>query len=398
MLQEIYEKFEKFELVGSRAMEIMREKSFSPQQTKILRSWTLTEVANMVQKSTKTIREHEKKLLLPKPNIINNKRQYSLRDINIIREHFKITPHKNPQVPPAIIAFTNFKGGVAKTTGAIHAAQYFARTGYKVLLIDADSQASTTSSFGYAPDEHIKEKQTLLSFFLGQNQSLKSIIMQTYWDNLDLIPANLKLYEIELELPTIRDRALNSGKTFNIHNILYGGLQQIYNIYDIVIIDCPPSMSILNTNALFAANSLIIPCPPELPDIASMIQFFGMIKGTIRKTNKSYFNFVRIMITKHDGNKAANSIVAMLRKIYGTHVMRAEMFNTQVIKRARAEMKSIYEIEKYHGSKQTLTRAVNIVDSVNKEIEEYIHDAWNNYDIEIEGLEKTNVNVIEKTI
>ncbi|MGI9214561.1 MAG: AAA family ATPase, partial [Gammaproteobacteria bacterium] len=143
-MQEIYEKFEKFELVGSRALEIMREKSFSPQQAKTLRNWTLTEAAKMIQKSTKTIREHEKKSLLLPPNIINNKRQYSLHDINIIREHFKTIPTKNHKIPPAIIAFTNFKGGVAKTTGAIHAAQYFAKSGYKVLLIDADSQASIT--------------------------------------------------------------------------------------------------------------------------------------------------------------------------------------------------------------------------------------------------------------
>lgn len=390
-MQEIYEKFEKFEIAGSRALEIMREKSFSPQQIKTLKNWNLTEAAKMVQKSVKTIREHEKKSLLPAPKIVNNKRQYTLGDINKLRKYFKTLPTKNANLPPSILAFTNFKGGVAKTTGAIHAAQYFAKNGYKVLLIDSDSQASTTSSFGYAPDEHIKENQTLLSFFLGRTDFLESLIIPTYWDNLDLIPANLKLYEVELELPAIRDRALNAGKTFSIHNLLDSGLKQIYHVYDVIIIDCPPSMSILNTNALFAANALIIPCPPELPDVASMIQFFGMIKGTIRRTNKNYYDFVRIMITKHDGNKAANSIIAMLRKIYGSHVMRAEMFNTQVIKKARAEMKSIYEIEKYKGSKQTLMRAVNIVDSVNKEIEEYIHDSWNNYDVEATNQEITTI-------
>jgi chromosome partitioning protein len=241
-LDQLYNKLEQFERVGAKALEVMRKKSFLPQKSKVLRTWNLTEVSQLVGKSTKTIRDNEKKNSLSEPKIDpkNSKRFYNLKDINSIRSFFNINPQKPPSAPPAIIAFTNFKGGVAKTTSAVHAAHFFAKSGYKTLIIDTDSQASATSAFGYAPDEHIHDNQTLLPFFLGKTANLRDSILTTYWDGLDLIPANLKLYEIELELPTIKDRAANKGKKFNIYDILDEGLTQIYDDYDVIIIDCPP--------------------------------------------------------------------------------------------------------------------------------------------------------------
>lgn len=378
-MSEAINKFAKFESLGSKALELMRKKAFSPQEEKLLRTWTITETAGIIGKSTQTIREHQKNNpeLMPQTASDSNKKLYSLKDINKLRIHFGCAPRKPLSHPPSIIAFTNFKGGVAKTTSAVHAAHYFAKSGYRVLLIDTDSQASATASFGYAPDEHIKKEETLLPFFLGNTETIKACIRKTYWENLDLIPSNLALYGIELEIPALKERSLRTGYDIKIHNILDNGLKQIYNSYDIIIIDCPPSLSILNTNALYAANAIVVPCPPEVPDIASMFQFFGMIKGTLQRFPEKEFSFVRILITKHDGSKSSNGITAVLRKLYGGHVMHSEMFNTQVIKKARSEMKSIYETTKYSGSKQTLNRAVQLVDSVNHELEEYILECWN---------------------
>lgn len=377
----IYNKLAKFEKIGSKALEIMRESAFSPIKKKILRHWGITEAAILIGKTKKTIREHEKKGTLDKAKRekSNNKRYYTLDDINKIREYFNVRPKKPNNVPPSIIAFANFKGGVAKTTNALHSAHFFSKKGYRVLLIDADSQASTTSSFGYAPDEHILDNETLLPIFLGKTNCIKKSIKKTYWSGLDLIPANLKLYEIELELPILRNKAANLGEIFYIYDILDLALKQVYELYDIIIIDCPPSMSILNTNALFASNTLIIPCLPQLPDIASMIQFFGMIKGTITKTKKNNYDLIRILIARNNGSKDSNTIVAILRKIYGRYIMRSEMLETQVIQKARLDMRSIYELSKYKGSKYTLNRAYQIMDDINKELEEEIHISWNNY-------------------
>ena len=130
-------------------------------------------------------------------------RTYSLDQINLIREHFNTRPGKTEKDETAILAFANFKGGAAKTTSAVHAAMYFAKAGYKTLFIDCDSQASATQIFGYNPDEHIKNEDTLLNC-LTADSSLNSVIRKTYWPGLDLIPANLALYGAEFTLPVKR--------------------------------------------------------------------------------------------------------------------------------------------------------------------------------------------------
>ena len=105
-------------------------------------------------------------------------------------------------------------GGVWKTTTAINAAHYFALKGYKVLFIDADSQGSGTQCFGYIPDNDIDDDSTLLPYLLGEITSLKPAIRSTYWDGLDLIPANLALYNAEFELPVKNIRAFFMSAIF----------------------------------------------------------------------------------------------------------------------------------------------------------------------------------------
>ena len=135
-------------------------------------------------------------------------------------------------------------------------------------------------------------------------------------------------------------------------------------------------MSILNTNALFAADGLIIPCPPELPDVASMFQFFEMIQDALKRYPEKEYSFAKVLMTKVDGSNTSSLVTKALRSVFGNHILRSEMLNTQVIKRARTEMQSVYEIDSYKGSKKTLERAIQIVDSVNKEIETLIKDSW----------------------
>lgn len=373
------EKFKKFEKISSTAMELIRKNEFLSKETRIAKTWNLTDSSILIGRAANTIKDHEKKGLIFKPiSEEKGKRFYSLKEINNLRKYFNTSPPKKDT--PTILAISNFKGGVAKTTTAIHGSHYFALQGYKVLLVDLDSQGTTTSCFGYSPDDHININQTLLPFFLGTTDNFSSLIMSTHWDQLDLIPANLGLYNVELELPAMKYRAISQNEDFNLYDILDHGLKQVYNNYDIIIIDCPPSMSILNTNALYAANALLIPCPPELPDIASMFQFVSMVRGVLEKFPNKEYDFTRILLTKHDGNKTSHNVAAFLRKIFGTHIMRSEMLNTQVIKQARSEMKSIYEVSKYRGSQQTLRRALQIVDDIYKEIEEHvINNIKNNY-------------------
>ncbi len=110
-----------------------------------------------------------------------SRKGYSLDEINTIRKLFPPAFVRNPKTDaPCILAVQNFKGGVGKSTIAVHLSQYFTIQGFKVLLIDLDSQASTTTMMGYNPDIDISEDDTLLPFLLGEEQSLDYAIRDTY--------------------------------------------------------------------------------------------------------------------------------------------------------------------------------------------------------------------------
>src|SRR5579872_3199999 len=149
--------FEKFELNGSKALDLFRKRAFNPGNQKVLRTWGINDASEMAGRSRKTIFDLEKDNKLPTAEIDENsgRRIYSLKHINVLRSYFGTRPSKPNHSDPAVIAVTNFKGGVWKTTTAINAAHYFALKGYRVLFIDADSQGSGTQCFGYIPDSDI---------------------------------------------------------------------------------------------------------------------------------------------------------------------------------------------------------------------------------------------------
>ena len=146
---------------GNKALEIINKTSYSPDSKKKLRTWGITETSSLINRSSNYIREQEKEGKIPSPSYQNNKRRYTLENINLLRKHFN-TKKKSLSNLACILSFANFKGGAAKTTTAVNAAQYFALNGYRVLLIDCDSQASSTYMFGYSPDKDLKQEETIL--------------------------------------------------------------------------------------------------------------------------------------------------------------------------------------------------------------------------------------------
>src|SRR3546814_587919 len=118
-----------------------------------------------------------------------------------MRGTFGTRPWRAPSDPVSILAVQNFKGGVGKSTTAVHLAQNLAIRGYRVLLIDCDSQASATTLFGYVPDLDLSEDETLYPYLReGERGTLEYAIKKTHFDGLDLIPANLRLFQSEYEL------------------------------------------------------------------------------------------------------------------------------------------------------------------------------------------------------
>ena len=144
-----------------------------------------------------------------------------------------------------IISFANQKGGVGKSTSAINIAAALGQMGKKTLLVDLDPQGNTTSGVG------INKKQIKTSSYdvLIARADVQSAITNTAFTNLDILPSNITLAGAEFELVDTENR----------ESRLKMALDKIKDIYDYIIIDCPPSLGLLTLNALGASNGVVVP-------------------------------------------------------------------------------------------------------------------------------------------
>ncbi len=169
-----------------------------------------------------------------------------------------------------IIALSNHKGGVGKTTTAVNLGAYLARAGQKVLVLDLDPQANATETLGLNPEEHTSIYETML----GQGD-VSRLPVATNIENLHLIPANADLSGIEVDLGADEHRLAR----------LHAPLQNYKTIapYDYLLIDCPPSLGVLMTCALAAADEIVIPVQCEylsLIGLTKMVDVLNEIRAT----------------------------------------------------------------------------------------------------------------------
>jgi len=171
-----------------------------------------------------------------------------------------------------IIAITNQKGGVGKTTTSVNLAAALAKMNYKVLLVDIDPQANATQGIGI--DRDYVELSTY--HVLTEEAGLDKVILHSYIDNLDVAPGEIDLAGIDLELAGVR-----KGRETRLRN----GLEKVKDQYDYIFIDCPPALGLLNTNALTSCDSVLIPVQCEYYALEGLTQLLNTIKLT-----QSHFN------------------------------------------------------------------------------------------------------------
>lgn len=163
-----------------------------------------------------------------------------------------------------IIAFANQKGGVGKTTTCVNLAAYVAAMGKKVLVVDLDPQGSATSGLGI---ELGKESKTIYDLISGDS-AIDEVIQPTLLEGLDLIPSSMDLSGAEVEMVHMPQR----------EKIIKGILDNIKDRYDFIMIDCPPSLSLITVNALTACNSVIIPMLCEYYSLIGITQLMNTIR------------------------------------------------------------------------------------------------------------------------
>ena len=183
-------------------MESLRSRSLAGRESgRHPPRFPITRTAELVGRTSAAIREAEREGRLPSVERTAAVGELAIRSRRLIRcARYSEPVRGGAGDRVAVIAVQNFKGGVGKSTVSTHLAQYFAIRGYRVCLIDCDSQGSSTALFGYVPDLDIGEDRPSIHSSESPRWQPWYAVRETHWDGLYLVPANLKLYSAEYEL------------------------------------------------------------------------------------------------------------------------------------------------------------------------------------------------------
>ena len=170
-----------------------------------------------------------------------------------------------------IIAITNQKGGVGKTTTAINLAACLAEAGQHVLLVDFDPQGNASSGLGVDLDE----VENTVYEMMAQEATLQECCVKTAQENLDVLPSNMNLAGAEIEFQEVEHK----------ERMLKNNLETVRDEYDYILIDCPPSLNILTINALTAADTVLVPIQCEYYALEGLGQVLKTVELVKRKMN-----------------------------------------------------------------------------------------------------------------
>ena len=201
-----------------------------------------------------------------------------------------------------IIAFTNKKGGVGKTTTAVNMAAYCADAGKRTLLVDIDSQGNATTALGFSKSSLKKSVHNVL---IEEDEAANNIL-PTEVELLDILPSNVDLAGAEVSLVYKKNR----------EKILKEALEKVRGDYDYIFIDCPPSLGLLTINAWVAADSVIIPLQGEYFALEGVSQLMNTI-GLVKQRLNPNLNIEGVVITMFDGRALiSKQIAAEIKKFF----------------------------------------------------------------------------------
>lgn len=215
-----------------------------------------------------------------------------------------------------IIAFANQKGGVGKTTTCVNVASYLAVMGKKVLVVDMDPQGNATSGVGIEKSNNTK---TLYNVIDG-DCFVHEVILPTYIDGLDIIPATVDLAGAEIDLVQMPSR----------EKIVKNVLGRIKNNYDFIFIDCPPSLALLTVNALTASDSIIIPIQCEFYALEGLSQLMNTVRLIKHHLNPTLDVEGVVLTMKDSRSNLIADVSAEIVKFFGKKV-----FNTSIPRNIR---------------------------------------------------------------
>ena len=357
---------------------------------------------------------------------------FTLDEVLRLRAHFategskakEYLPYRPKGVPAKIAAVANFKGGVGKTSTAAHLAMSAALDGYKVLVIDLDSQGSMSSIFGgtvedewstvfpliardYATDLQGENRRRAdrgeppLPLDETLNASLgitaQDVIQNTHWPNIDLMGAQLNLYWAEFQIPVWR-MALKSWKLWD---ALTNALERdgVLNDYDLIILDTPPALGYLTINGLTAADILIVPVGASFLEFDSTGRFFDMLHSTFQSIEdgenmaaraiggheiKFEWDAVRTVVTRFDANQQAE-LAALMQAYLGRFMSPFKQDYTALVGQAGEQVNGIYEADYRDFNRETYARGRETFDQTYAMFKKLLIGSWRRDEVEAEG-------------
>jgi chromosome partitioning protein len=369
---------------GERMIERLRRKAFLPESRKGLHvRFGIAEAAQLLGCSTNRIRMAEDDGRLPPPPPSENGRRpgYTVEELLNMRQVLGASPARAPLDVPAIIAVQNFKGGVGKSTVTTHLAHYFAVQGYRVLVVDCDSQATTTTLFGFNPHFNITREETLYPYLsIDPTQAdLLYAVKKTPWPNVDLIPSNLELFDVEYELAAA---GADGGSILATRfRKLKAGLNDLARDYDVVILDPPPALGTISLAVMQAANALLVPLAATTPDFCSTVQFLSMMDQVLHQLTEAgidvRYDFVRLMCSKFDGNDPSHAMVRqIMEQAFGPALLPVPILESAEISHAAMRMMTIYELDRPIGTARTHKRCKANLDEALGQVEALVRRNW----------------------
>lgn len=360
---------------------------YPPDAVRSMRKFASSEVAALLDVSEAYIRQVSLKDQGPQPEITQNgRRLYSLEQVLELRMHLAergrkkwMNPRRIQGEDCQIIAVTNFKGGSSKTATTIHLGHYLALKGYRVLAVDLDPQASLTSLQGALPDFDYRESDTLYSAIQFEDPvPTESIVHKTHMVGFDVICAGLELTEFETSVALEMRKTGGTGFLLRVAQ----ALEQIVDRYDVILLDCAPSLNFLTLSSLTASTGVLIPVPAHMLDVDSTGKFLELAASYMQILDQvgtsAQWDFAKFLITKFEPNDHPQAnMQALMRQVFGEDLLLNMVIKSTAVADALTWKQSLYEVQRTRFSApKTYDRAMESINAANAEIEALLWKAW----------------------